>query len=56
MSDTILILKMGKSRSERELLNLDKLFRKPSIILVGGFCGFGIISSEFLIYVISYYS
>jgi len=30
---------MGKSRSERELLNLGKLLRKPSIVLVGGFYG-----------------
>ena len=39
MSDTVLILKVRKSRYERELLNLGKLFRKPSIVLVGGFCG-----------------
>ena len=39
MSDTILVLKVRKSRSKRELLNLGKLFRKPSIVLVGGFCG-----------------
>ena len=38
LSDTVLILKVRKSRSERELLNLNKLFRKPSINLVGGFC------------------
>ena len=38
MSDTILILKVRKSRSERELLNLGEFFN-PSIILVGGFCG-----------------
>ncbi|KXB68556.1 hypothetical protein HMPREF1863_00025 [Aedoeadaptatus coxii] len=37
-NDTVLILKVRKSRSERELLNLGKNFRKPSIILVGGFC------------------
>ena len=39
LSDTVLIPKMRKSRSERELLNLGKLFRKPSIILMGGFYG-----------------
>ena len=39
LSDTVLILKMRKSRFKRELLNLDKLFRKSSIVLVGGFCG-----------------
>ena len=31
--DTILILKIRKSRFERELLNLGKLFRKPFIVL-----------------------
>ena len=39
LSDTILILKRWKSRFKRELLNLSKLFRKPSIILLVGFCG-----------------
>ena len=39
LSDTILILKTRKGRSERELLNLGKLFRKPSIVLVGYFSG-----------------
>jgi len=33
-----LILKSGNSRFKRELLNLGELFRKPSIILVEGFC------------------
>lgn len=42
LSGTILILKMRKSRSKRELLNLDKLFRKPSIILEEGRCGHGL--------------
>ena len=38
LSDTIMVLKARKSRSEKELLNLSKLFRKPSIILVEGSC------------------
>lgn len=38
LNDTVSILRSSKSRIKRELLSLSKLFKKSSIILVGGFC------------------